>query len=122
MKTGRFLRLTTLVCKVAFAWIVATELGYCQVSSNVTVKATGLNSPRGLKFGPDGLLYVAEGGLGGTTSTAGMCDQVVPPLALTLGDSQAAFLQSTRRAPGRRSWTIFHRAKRAWVPEAWSVE
>lgn len=78
--TRSLLRLTTLACNVAFAWIVAAEPGYCQVSSNVTVKATGLNSPRGLKFGPDGLLYVAEGGLGGTTSTAGMCDQVVPPI------------------------------------------
>jgi len=29
--------------------------------------ATGLSSPRGLKFGPDGYLYVAEGGLGGDT-------------------------------------------------------
>jgi hypothetical protein len=28
--------------------------------------ATGLSSPRGLKFGPDGYLYVAEGGVGGT--------------------------------------------------------
>jgi len=27
--------------------------------------ATGLSSPRGLKFGPDGYLYVAEGGAGG---------------------------------------------------------
>jgi hypothetical protein len=37
--------------------------------SNVTVVATGLEAPRGLTFGPDGLLYVAEGGLGGTLST-----------------------------------------------------
>src|SRR5438270_883658 len=28
----------------------------------VTVVATGLNNPRGLTFGPDGSLYVAEGG------------------------------------------------------------
>ena len=42
----------------------------------VTVFATGFNNPRGLKFGPDGYLYVAEGGLGGTNSTFGQCDTV----------------------------------------------
>ena len=58
--------------------MVASQIGYAQLSSNVTVKVTGLNSPRGLKFGPDGLLYVAEGGTGGTATTVGMCTQVVP--------------------------------------------
>ena len=38
-----------------------------------TVFATGLNNPRGLTFGPDGNLYVAEAGLGGTNSTVGQC-------------------------------------------------
>src|SRR6476619_3510330 len=33
---------------------------------SVSVFATGLNNPRGLKVGPDGLMYVAEGGVGGT--------------------------------------------------------
>jgi hypothetical protein len=47
---------------------------------NVTVFASGLNNPRGLTFGPDGDLYVAEGGTGGTTSTVGQCTQVVPPV------------------------------------------
>jgi hypothetical protein len=42
----------------------------------VSVYATGFNNPRGLKFGPDGILYVAEGGPGGNNSTIGQCTQV----------------------------------------------
>src|ERR1700677_1452809 len=50
------------------------------LSSNVSVYATGLNNPRGMKFGPDGALYVAEGGMGGTASSVGVCAQVVAPI------------------------------------------
>ncbi len=46
-------------------------------SSNMSVFATGLYNPRGLKFGPDGYLYVAEGGTGGTQmTTSAQCTQV----------------------------------------------
>jgi hypothetical protein len=44
-----------------------------------SVFSTGLNDPRGLKFGPDGYLYVAEGGIGGADSSTD-CLQVIPPV------------------------------------------
>ncbi len=56
------------------ASLVQTHTSY---PVKVSIYATGLNSPRGLKFGPDGYLYVAEGGSGGTLSTTAMqCTQV----------------------------------------------
>ena len=50
-------------------------------SPNVTVFASRLAGPRGLKFGPDGNLYVAEAGFGGTNATtASQCTQVPGPI------------------------------------------
>ncbi len=53
----------------------------------VEIYATGFNNPRGLKFGPDGALYVAEGGPGGTHSTVGQCTQVPSPVGPYTGNS-----------------------------------
>lgn len=53
---------------------------HAQLSSNAHVVASGLEAPRGLKFGPNGDLYLAEGGTGGTNSTVGMCEQVPAPI------------------------------------------
>ena len=50
-----------------------------------TVVTTGLENPRGIKFGPDRRLYVAEGGLGGSRSTVGRCPQVPAPVGPYVG-------------------------------------
>ena len=60
-------------------FLAAGAVANAQLSSNVSLFATGLNNPRGLAFGPDGFLYVAEGGLGGNAKTVGLCEQVPGP-------------------------------------------
>ena len=47
---------------VGFAGEPAAVPSHAKSSAVATVFATGLVNPRGLKFGPDGKLYVAEGG------------------------------------------------------------
>jgi hypothetical protein len=56
-------------------------------STTISVFATGFNNPRGLEWGPDGNLYVAEGGLGGSDSTVGQCTQVDPPIGPYTGST-----------------------------------
>jgi hypothetical protein len=64
-------------------------------ASSGTLLASGLNDPRGLAFGPDGALYIAEAGTGGTTSTVGTCTQGLPPIGPYKGGPSARISKLT---------------------------
>jgi glucose/arabinose dehydrogenase len=75
--------LKTLPSVILAAALLApvTASAQAQSSPKMTVVASGLNNPRGLTFGENGALYVAEGGTGGNQSTTdAQCLQVPPPV------------------------------------------
>jgi hypothetical protein len=55
------------LCVAVFVAATVLSLGSSgtRAQSSVEVMASGLNNPRDLRFGPDGLLYVIEAGAGG---------------------------------------------------------
>jgi hypothetical protein len=68
--------------------------------ASFSVYASGLDGPRGLKFGPDGALYVAEAGIGGPTSSASLdCEQVPGPVGPYHGGRSARVSKIT--GPGQ---------------------
>ncbi len=79
-RDARILAAVGLLAPLFVESVAAAEPLPASAAATVSVFATGLNNPRGLKFGPDGNLYVAEGGTGGSDSTVGHCEQVVPPV------------------------------------------
>lgn len=81
--------------------------GVCNCSpgdyvTTTTVFATGFNSPRGLKFGPDGYLYVAEAGIGGADSST--CTNVLPPVGPYTGSDTGARISRVSPHGVRTTW------------------
>jgi hypothetical protein len=87
MKKAKFA--LSFLCAAVLASGASGVQMLAQLPANSTMYASGLEGPRGLVFGPDGSLYVAEAGLGGKTSTAGICTQVVPPIGPYTGGPTA---------------------------------
>jgi hypothetical protein len=69
--------ITVLIGAALLASVAASTASAAEPS--YTVVADGLHSPRGLAFGPNGRLYVAEAGLGGGNPT----DGIMPGFGLT---------------------------------------
>lgn len=101
-RSFRLLALFTLLLSLV---VLSMGTAAAEPSSNVSVFATGLDNPRGLKFGPDGNLYVAEGGTGGSDSTAGTCEQVAAPVGPYTGSDTGARI-SKISADGTRTTVV----------------
>ncbi len=71
MKRVRFV--SSFLCAAVLVSGASGVRMLAQLPANATVYASGLEGPRGLAFGPDGTLYVAEAGLGGNNTSATAC-------------------------------------------------
>ncbi|MEO6820644.1 MAG: ScyD/ScyE family protein [Ginsengibacter sp.] len=73
------------------------------IVTTTKVFATGFNNPRGLKFGPDGYLYVAEGGIGGSNSSTA-CTQVPPPIGPYTGSATGSRISRVDHSGNVSTW------------------
>ncbi len=70
------------ISAVAFTGVLLASVTcpvFAQLPAGATVVASHLNGPRGLAFGPDGTLFIAEAGTGGTTPAPAGCPTLGPP-------------------------------------------
>jgi hypothetical protein len=109
---GTIAALSVYICLTVPTAIAAPDAANSsRHEAKVTVFSTGFNNPRGLKFGPDRNLYVAEGGTGGplstdaTPTTPALCAQVIPPIGPYTGSPVGARISQVDRE-GHRTTVI----------------
>lgn len=83
----KLMRISAILSAAAALLAFTSISAQAQQPSGFKIYATGLEAPRGLRFGSDGYLYVAEAGTGGAKSTAGQCEQVPGPVGPYTGGS-----------------------------------
>ena len=76
MKLTGSLSTALVIASAVGSFASAPAMSQAAIEPAPFILASGLEGPRGLRFGPDGNLFVAEAGTGGTTSTVGQCAQV----------------------------------------------
>ena len=106
-RLGRASSRTVLAAAFLLSTSLITGPAIAAPSANVSVFATGFNNPRGLKFGPDGNLYVAEGGTGGTESTVHQCGQVPAPVGPYTGSERGGRISKVDSS-GHRTTVTSH--------------
>jgi len=94
-------RATLFSLGLAAALAVPAWSGAQQLPANSSIYGTGLQDPRGLRFGPDGNLYVAEAGTGGSNATGKACMQVSGPVGPYTGGPTGRISKIDRN--GRRT-------------------
>src|SRR6202453_616693 len=79
MKLTGSLSTALIIASLVGSFAAVPSMAQSAIEPTPFVLASKLEGPRGLRFGPDGYLYVAEAGTGGANSTIGQCVQVPGP-------------------------------------------
>ena len=112
----RIFRVASVIGLAAAAVLAAIAPAEAANNQAFVVVASGLENPRGLKFGPDGQLYVAEGGLRGTQTTTTQQCQQVPEVGPYSGGFTARISRVNPRS-GARTTLVDHLPSRQTTPE-----
>jgi hypothetical protein len=103
----KIIGLSSLVIATAVASVAPIpSMAQAAIEPTPFTVAMGLEGPRGLRFGPDGYLYVAEAGTGGTNSTIGQCPQVPGPPAGPGPDTGGLTGRISKISPSRKVTTV----------------
>ena len=82
----------TLTVLAVLTAALAAPAGAGAFTGPIVVKS-GLNNPRGMNFGPDGSLFVAEAGRAGTRCTRDVCGGATGAIARLQGDRLERFFE-----------------------------